>query len=659
MFLFKNRHLFKNLIQLVSGDLFMNLKSKINNVFKVLLNFLKKYKYIFLLLIPFFILDFATRFILTNANLGQYFYFVPTLFTLLWSLLFLGICLCLKSKIGRKLYIFFVVISILLFLVNGIYYSTTDTFFDFILLGLASEGSVYFIDSILNTPFWIYLVSLLTLILSFVILKFYPKIDVNNFKYLGLLFISFFAIHIIIPMFYGKANMELTWNTWRNKRNIYINFNDNNKSMDITGLYEYTFRNFYITFLKKKESNNEIELSFLEGIFNNQEETHNNEYTGIFKDKNVIFLQLEGLDDWLLTKEITPNLYSLLNNSYVFNDHYSYYNGGGSTFNSEFAVNTGYITPFSYTQNAYTFNKNLFNYSMANLFKNEGYIVNGFHMNSSDYYSRGINYRNWGFDNYYSLKDLGEYENNLYYLDTELINNQTFYDLMFHSDKKFVNYLITYSIHLPFNSNKGVCKMILDKNGIDLSLGEVIFSEEDCIKLQAKETDDMVGLLMQALKDNNLYDNTVLVVFTDHYLYTVTDDAILEKYKNTENNLINKTPFFIWSSNTKKKVINKTTSQLNILPTVLNLFGLEYKSNYYIGSDALDSNYKGIVLFDDFSWYDGNVYVSDGLVTNGGEISSLELEEKNSYVDYIIKKNDLVLKYDYFEVLKNNKVLEE
>ena len=61
------------------------------------------------------------------------------------------------------------------------------------------------------------------------------------------------------------------------------------------------------------------------------------------------------------------------------------------------------------------------------------------------------------------------------------------------------------------------------------------------------ETDYMVGLLMQALKDNNLYDNTVIVAYADHYLYTINDKSVLGKYKETDNNLINRTPFFIWT----------------------------------------------------------------------------------------------------------------
>ena len=118
-------------------------------------------------------------------------------------------------------------------------------------------------------------------------------------------------------------------------------------------------------------------------------------------------------------------------------------------------------------------------------------------------------------------------------------------------------------------------------------------TEEECARRQAKETDYMIELLLQNLEEKNLIENTVIVVFTDHYLYTLEDKTILDKYKNTANNLINHTPFFIWSNNGEKININDVTSQLNILPTVLNLFGINYNPNNYIGSDALNPQYEG------------------------------------------------------------------
>ena len=180
-------------------------------------------------------------------------------------------------------------------------------------------------------------------------------------------------------------------------------------------------------------------------------------------------------------------------------------------------------------------------------------------------------------------------------------------------------------------------------------------SEEDCARRQAKETDYMVELLINTLTEKNLIDNTVIVVFTDHYLYTLSDQTILDKYKDTSNNLINHTPFFIWDNGNTKKKVTSVTSQLNILPTIINLLGLEYHPNYYIGKDALNSSYNGIVFFSDYSWYDGNVYVDGGAVTNNKYIDQVSLEDKNYYINYIIRKNDLTLKYNYFKKISTSK----
>ena len=617
-------------------------------------DFLIKYIYIIYMALPFLILDLSTRIFAKPIDSFGFYQPVPNLFTILWIFLFISLVLSFKKKYGKCIYIIFLVLSLIIFYVNNVYYGLTNNFFDFSLLEMASEGSSYIMDAIKSTNLWIYVVSIIAVYTGINGYKHIPNYEINNYKFLLKTFVVFLVGHFAIPILLGPSNSDLSWNTWRNFKNVYINFNDNNKSMAVAGLYEYTVRNFYITFLKEEEVHDDSEVKFLEDVFLEEEE-HSNEYTGIFAGKNIIFLQLEGIDDWLVTEEGMPNLYRLMHEGINFSNHYSYYNGGGSTFNSEFAVNTGYLTPITYTKNAYTFNKNNFDYGMAKLFKNLGYKINAFHMNSSEYYSRGINYKNWGYDKYFGLKDLGDYKDETYYLDTELIKNETFYKNMFPTDTNFVDYIITYSNHIPFSQTKGVCKMLTE----DTVEEGTTLNEEDCARIQAKETDDMIGLLIQALEDNNLIDNTVIVAYADHYLYTLTDKTILAKYKETSNNLINHTPFFIWSKGIKSTNITSVTSQLNILPTVLNLFGMYEHPSYYIGTDALDPNYEGIAFFSDYSWYDGNVYVQDGVVTNNGKISTEELEEKNNYVNYIIKKNDLVLKYDYFKTIEKETVKEE
>ena len=563
----------------------------------------------------------------------------------------------LKSKIGKWVYLGVNILFLIMFLTNGIYYSMTHNFFDFILLESTSEGDPYMMDCIKNCNIWIYIWFVIIIFTIYVGFRKIPKKDNFNYKNVIIVVLIFLLIHLLLPNLYGSANSSLEWNTWQNPRNIYKNFNDANKSMSITGLYEYTIRNFYITFLQTEEEETSEDYEFLMEAFsvNNNEV---NKYTGIFKNKNLIFVQLEGIDDWLLTEKDMPTLYGMLNNSFVFQNHYSYYNGGGSTFNSEFAVNTGFITPLSYTQNAYSFNKNSFPYSMANMFKNQDYVVNAFHMNSGEYYSRQTNYSNWGYDKYYGLLDINDYKDKSYTLDRELINDVTFQERMFPKDSKFVDYLITYSNHLPFTNTKGVCKLLYDMEmdlddtvdtGEESSSMFVQLTEEECIRKQAHESDYMMELLLKKLTELNLIDDTVIVVFTDHYLYTVEDKTILDKYKNTSNNLINKTPFFIWQNNMKRTNIKEVTSQLNILPTTLNLFGINYNPNYYIGSDALSQNYKGIVFFSDYSWYDGNIYVENGVIANNKSSSQEYLDEKNYYIHYLTKKNDLALKYNVFK----------
>ena len=624
---------------------------------KIYTDYIKKYGYIFLIFLPLLLMDIIIRSFGNGTNLYKVWNIIPNLFTITWACLFIGISLSLKSKIGKWVYLSVNILFLIMFLTNGIYYSTTHNFFDFILLESTSEGAPYMMDCIKNCNVWIYIWFVIIIFTIYIGFKKIPKKDNFNYKNVIIVVLVFLLIHLLLPNLYGSANSSLEWNTWQNPRNIYKNFNDANKSMSITGLYEYTIRNFYITFLQTEEEETSEDYEFLMEAFsvNNNEV---NKYTGIFKNKNLIFVQLEGIDDWLLTEKDMPTLYGMLNNSFVFQNHYSYYNGGGSTFNSEFAVNTGFITPLSYTQNAYSFNKNSFPYSMANMFKNQDYDVNAFHMNSGEYYSRQTNYTNWGYDKYYGLLDINDYKDKSYTLDRELINDITFQEKMFPKDSKFVDYIITYSNHLPFTNMKGVCKLLYDME-MDLDdtvdMGEessstfVQLTEEECIRKQAHETDYMMELLLKKLTELNLIDDTVIVVFTDHYLYTVEDKTILDKYKNTSNNLINKTPFFIWQNNMKRTNIKEVTSQLNILPTTLNLFGINYNPNYYIGSDALSSNYKGIVFFSDYSWYDGNIYVDNGVIANNKSSSQEYLDEKNYYIHYLTKKNDLALKYNVFK----------
>ena len=579
---------------------------------------------------------------------------INVFFDLLFIFLIVSLAKNLKGIAGKIIYAVAFIFYYFFFVTNCIYYFATNYYFSIHLTQLASEGSGYILSTIKGTKWFVFLIAIVILILGILGLVSMKKSTENKWKEVVFTLVIFGIMHTILPMAYGQHIDETSLEEWHIPRNVYDSFNDANKSMKVCGFLEYTVRDIYKFYFHDKVKIDDNEVKYLENEYKNLSKAPANEYTGMFKGKNIIFLQLEGIDSFLFDEKTMPNLCNMKNNAFVFNDHYSFFNGAGSTFNSEFAVNTGFICPMSYYKNPTFMYSNSFKDSMPSMFKDKGYSVEAFHMNTSEFYNRGLNYDAWGYDKYYGMIDDYKYDDLTYELDTELINNTDFSDKMFKKDQPFVDYIITYTPHTPFSTKEDVGKFLAEK---EYGKGNVPdFDEEESVRMMATETDRMIGLLIEKLKENNLYDNTVIVTYADHYLYMIEDKKILDKYKETSNNLINHTPFLIWSSDIENTVdIEKTNSQLDILPTVLNLVGIDYNDNYYIGKDILSDNYSGYVFFDDYSWYDGNVYVENGSVTNGKEIDSDKLKQINENISNLTKRNDLTLKYDFFgdSVLKD------
>ena len=626
------------------------------NKFIFLKNKYGKESFSFLILfLPLFLMDAFIKILAADVKYLQPQIILPSiLFSLTWMSIIVVISRCLKGNIGRIFYAICFLLFYILFLTHYVYYPYTGYFFGFNLLQSASEGKDYIWSTLKSVNLLSFIICLVTLISGISVIVKFPKVKKTGPKRLIISIAVFVLAHTFIPFLLGAPNNTLQWDTWRNPRNVYENFNDSNKCIKICGLYEYSFRDFYVTFLQPEEPENPEEIKFLEKMYSEKTPHLKNEYTGIFEGKNVIFLQLEGLDSWLLNETDTPTIYGMLNNSINFTNHYSYYTGGGSTFNSELAVNTGFITPISFIKNAYSFNQNSFPHSLPNVMKKEGYSVNAFHMNNGEYYMRDINYRNWGYDNYHSLMDTKQYTNASYQLDREIILNDVFYEKMFKSETPFMHYIITYTPHAPFTLESRLGRLLEKKKFKGMGAPHEM-SEEEVARLFASETDYMVELLLHALEENGLIDNTVIVAYADHYLYTLNDPSILDKYKTTTDNRINNTPFFIWSKDFEGEVVDKVNSQLDILPTVLNMMGIEYHEENYIGSDIMDDFYTGFVFFSDYSWYDGTNYVqySDSVSTD--VVQKKYLDDYNEKINILIKKNDLTLKYDYFKRLKSQK----
>lgn len=639
------------LVLLLMVIFYKRIKKPLNKVKEFIIKYLKwvfiKIKKIFkenkpyiLLFISLFMLDLALRiFYSKSVDFYHWYSFVPNMFSIIWILLILNITKILKKPWGNIFYLVCYIFSLIMFLVHAIYFSYFNLFFDYSVLGVASEGTEYYETVLLNIKYWVVIITLISIYLTIRGLKksdHFKKFPLTRFL---IIIAAFVLIHMGLPMFLGSKNSNIEWDEWRNYRSIYESFNDNNKSMMVGGMYEYNIRNFYVNYMKDNSKLTIKEQAALKENFKENTENTENKYTGAFKNKNLIIVQMESIDEFLLDKDIMPTLYKISKNSINFTNHYSFTSGGGSTFNSEFMVNTGYSTAYNTNENAYLFSRNTYSASLPNLLKKEGYIANAFHMNSAEYYSRGVNYKAFGYDNYYSLKDQGTYKNNEYWLDRELINNKIFNEKIFKNSGLSLSYIITYTAHMPYKTTKGTCGMLTDEEGL---------TEFECLKIQAKETDDAIELLFDNLEKNQMLDNTIVVLFADHYIYTLEDKTLLDRYKETDNNLINHTPFMIWSNGQIKKTVTNVNSQLDILPTLLNLFGITYKTNNYIGRDILDTNYDPLVFFSDGSWYNGKTYVANGEYQTGKTISDDTLNKYNTLVKRKMLLNDAILKSDYF-----------
>jgi phosphoglycerol transferase MdoB-like AlkP superfamily enzyme len=613
--------------------------------------FISRYHYIIYIGLSFLILDFYLRLNNPGTGIARIISASPNLFTLSYILLFIGIILLLKPKLRKIIYIILISLFVLLFLVNIIYFGIFNSFFSFKNLGLANEGLDYIIPVLKAIDVKIVGIVLLSVILSVLTAKFMSKERNKLDIVLGITFIvlAFFS-YASAKHFLGAGVNKLQWDSWNYKRNVYEDYTESKKSLQVSGFYEYVFRDFYFTYIKKESKNTKKDIAYLDNYFNNINNDVNtlstNEYQGLFKDKNVIVVLMESIDSWLVTEDTMPTLYRMMNEGINFTNHYSVMYDSGATFNSEFMVNTGYMTPFNGGLAAYTYGDNKYPYSLANLFKTSGYMVNQFHFNDGNFYNRRQMAFTYGYENYYSGKELGyanSFEDSLFMSEEELSN------LML-PNQKFMSFFTTYSAHMPYTLDSQECSLLISSDNVRKEASKD--EEMSCIKAQAGETDKFFKLLLANLSKKKMLDNTVIIGVTDHYTYSFTNQDLVHELKGiTDDNLIHKVPFFIWSNNINHQEVTNVNSNIDVLPTIASIFALNYNPKYYLGKNILDSNYNDFVFFRDYSWNDGNTYFKNNQVI-GSDVSNEYIKEKNNKINSILDINKKVLETNYFGRMK-------
>lgn len=340
---------------------------------------------------------------------------------------------------------------------------------------------------------------------------------------------------------------------------------------------------------------------------NTLEKTKNNKYTGIFKDKNLIYITAESFSPLAIDKTLTPTLYKMSKYSFEFTNFYApiYY---VSTSDGEY-INLLSLLPEEGVWSLMESKNNYYPYNYAKIFKN--YEKYAYHNGEYNFYERYLTHSNLGYkfkgcgNGLEKYMDCSNWPNS----DLEMIKN-TFED--YKNDQKFIAYYMSISGHLNYkkSNNKMTNKnynLVKNTNYNEIIKGYLAANIE---------LDKALEQLLKNLEENNLLNKTVIVISPDHYPYGLTKDEInsAKNYIKDEKFDIHKNSLIIYSNDFNENIkVDKYISNLDIMPTILNLFGQEYDNRLLIGNDIF-SEEEGIVIYNDRSWM--NKYGKYDALTN-------------------------------------------
>ena len=403
--------------------------------------------------------------------------------------------------------------------------------------------------------------------------------------------------------------------------------------------------------LQETETNKDYKT--LNSYFMSKEITSKNDYTGMFKGKNLIVLMIESGSNVLKNyPEYFPNFAKLYNNGWSWENAFSPRNSC-STGNNEMTGITSLYT-INNTCTINTYKDNIYYESLFNLFNKANYHTSSYHDYTDHFYYRSIYHPNMGSQNYYDVNKLGiklgsEYQP--WPSDVELIEKAVPH---FIDEDKYMAWLTTVSSHMTYKNSSKTGDMYLD-----------LYKDEDWdmtakrYMSKLKIVDNAIGELLQELEDNGKLEDTVIMLFADHYPYGLSNDAFAQiaKYDTSSNGDTDRTPFIIYNPSLEAKKFDDYTTFVNILPTLANLFALDYDPRLYGGTDLLSDSYEGIVVFADGSWRTDKAYYdatkSKINYIGADKYTDEEIISINTKVKNEMKMDNLAIKTNYFAYLEN------
>lgn len=608
----------------------------------------------------------------------------PLLVDLGFLILVTLISLTIKKEKRIRYFITLSIIFNIVCIVNSIYYHYYSSFASISLIAnitFASDVSDAIVENVLKAVDLIYIWQTITLVIIYkkTNKKEYIKHKENKKKLVKTGLITSLSLFVVAALFMPLNAWSRLYNLW-NRESVVMNH----------GIYVYQLDDFIQSLTPKITSvlGHDKALKKVTDYYKENKYTpSNNEYTNIFKGKNIIVIHAESMQKFAMdltfnNKEVTPNLNKLANEGIFFSNFYSQV-GVGTSSDAEFTFNTSLMPSTKGTVFVNYFDRDYI--SIPKLLKEQGYYTYSMHANTGEFWNRNTMHKSLGYDKFYN-KDS-------YTIDETIglgLSDKSFFrqsvDIMKQikeeENKPFYSLLIMLSNHTPFSD---LALMEDYKTTIDVTIDNQTVTRDYLNNTtmgnylrSVHYADSAIGEFIDNLDKEGLLENTVLVIYGDHdarldfedfnllYNYDPITDTIKTEndegyipYTKYNYELDRKVPFIIWTKDQNYNLnVNTPMGMIDVLPTLGNMIGIH--SDYQLGKDIM--NLKGddnTVTFIDGSFLTSKVYYN----SPKGEIYSINnepiteeyIKERAKKSSDLIEVSNDIITYDFIKEIKKQK----
>ena len=385
--------------------------------------------------------------------------------------------------------------------------------------------------------------------------------------------------------------------------------------------------------------------------------TTRNAYTGIFEGHNLIFLTAEGFSPYAVREDLTPTLYRLVHRGFDFTNYYVPL-WQTSTSDGEYVNLTGMIPDGQFSMRKS--GSNDMSFALPGYFAARGTGSMAYHNNSLSYYDRHLSHNNLGYIFKASkLGNLSQSEWGQYIFPMENPDRWPASDLEmvqgtiseYLSWDQFHVYYLTVSGHMNYNfrGNSMASKNREAVEGLEMSENAKAY-----IACQM-ELDKALEYLLAQLEAAGKLENTVICLSADHYPYGMEQSQYEELAGTTftDNMDMYRNNLILWNVKLEEnpQVIEKVCCSIDILPTLLNLFGFSYDSRLYAGRDIF-SEEEGMVIFNDRSFVTDHVIYDRKAKQTIWKDDSLTVEEQELYLKQ--KQQEVKDRYQFSAYMMRN-----